>query len=54
MRIRLLAISCITNMAAGVTGETLDHEEVVAVGRRVEGALQQVLAAVIEAAGKQP
>jgi purine-nucleoside phosphorylase len=54
MRIRLLAISCITNMAAGVTGETLDHEEVVAVGRRVEGALQEVLEAVIEAAGKQP
>ena len=33
---RILGISCITNMAAGVTNATLNHEEVLETGRQVE------------------
>lgn len=43
----VLGISCVTNMAAGLSGEKLDHREVLAVGRRVAGALVQLLRALI-------
>lgn len=33
--LRVAAISCITNLAAGITGEKLSHEEVVATGKAV-------------------
>ena len=36
MGIRLLAISCITNMAAGISKNPLTHEEVMETGRQVE------------------
>jgi purine-nucleoside phosphorylase len=51
--IRVLGISCITNMAAGVLGKPLDHREVLAVGAQVNAALVQVLSAVIREAAKQ-
>ncbi|MDQ9871698.1 purine-nucleoside phosphorylase, partial [Acinetobacter baumannii] len=37
MGARVMGISCITNMAAGVTGKSLDHAEVTEVGRRAAG-----------------
>jgi purine-nucleoside phosphorylase len=47
MGIELLAISCVTNMAAGTTGQPLDHEEVLATGRRVMGQFVALLRAVL-------
>ena len=35
--IRCLAFSCVTNLAAGLSPEPIDHEEVLAVGERVRG-----------------
>jgi purine-nucleoside phosphorylase len=35
--IRCLAISCVTNMAAGLSPGPIDHEEVLEVGERVQG-----------------
>jgi len=37
MGMNLLAISCVTNMAAGILDRALVHEEVLEVGRRVMG-----------------
>ena len=33
---KVLGISCITNMAAGILPEPLNHEEVMATGKKVE------------------
>ena len=45
--IRVLGISCVTNMAAGVTGQTLTAEEVFEVGARVKNEFIALLKAVI-------
>lgn len=50
--IRVLALSCLTNMAAGVLHKNLDHKEVLEVGERTKDSLLQVLRAVIEEASK--
>lgn len=47
MGIGCLGISTVTNMAAGVTGEKLNHEEVLETGREVRGKLVRLLKAVI-------
>lgn len=47
MGIEVLAISCVTNMAAGVVDKPLDHEEVLEVGRRVMGDFIALLQAVL-------
>lgn len=47
MNMRLLAISCVTNMAAGLSGETINHEEVLETGRRVKGTFLRLLRAVL-------
>jgi purine-nucleoside phosphorylase len=47
MGIRVLAISCVTNMAAGLSGETINHEEVLEIGRRVRGVFLKLLTAVM-------
>ena len=47
MGIDVLAISCVTNMAAGTTDQPLDHEEVLEVGRRVMGQFVALLRAVL-------
>lgn len=44
---RVLAISCVTNMAAGITGEPISHEEVLATGERVRGDFVKLLRAVL-------
>lgn len=43
MEIPVLAISCVTNMAAGVTGEAINHEEVLETGREVRGRLVEFM-----------
>jgi purine-nucleoside phosphorylase len=45
--IRVLGISCVTNMAAGITGKTLTAEEVFETGARVKNQLIALLKAVI-------
>jgi purine-nucleoside phosphorylase len=47
MGINILAISCVTNMAAGVLDKELDHAEVLEVGRRVMGQFIALLKAVL-------
>ncbi len=44
---RVLAISCVTNMAAGILDQPLKHEEVLETGRRVQGQFIALLEAVI-------
>jgi purine-nucleoside phosphorylase len=46
-QMRVLGISCVTNMAAGVTGETLTAEEVFETGARVKNDFIALLKAVI-------
>ena len=45
--IRVLGISCVTNMAAGITGKTLTAEEVFETGARVKNQFIALLKAVI-------
>jgi purine-nucleoside phosphorylase len=45
--IRVLGISCVTNMAAGITGKTLSAEEVFETGARVKTQFIALLRAVI-------
>jgi purine-nucleoside phosphorylase len=52
MGIRVLGISCLTNMAAGVVDQKLDYREVLEVGEKVKTGLMEVLAQVIEGAGQ--
>ncbi len=47
MGMSVLAISCVTNMAAGILDKPLDHAEVLEVGRRVMGQFVALLRAVI-------
>ncbi|MCX6469987.1 MAG: purine-nucleoside phosphorylase [Corynebacteriales bacterium] len=44
----VLGMSLVTNLAAGITGEPLDHTEVLDVGRRSAGDMGHLLAQVIE------
>jgi purine-nucleoside phosphorylase len=47
MGLRVLGISCITNMAAGVLDQPLDHNEVLAVGEQVKTRLIEVLRRIV-------
>jgi purine-nucleoside phosphorylase len=48
MGMDVLGISCITNMAAGVLPQPLDHNEVMATARRVRGQFIALLEAIVE------
>lgn len=52
MGIKVLAISCVTNMAAGVLDKPLHHEEVLETGKRVSGQFKALLREVIPAIAK--
>jgi purine-nucleoside phosphorylase len=52
MGVRVLGISCITNMAAGVLKKPLDHREVLDVGEKVKSGLMDVLSRIIVEAAK--
>jgi len=41
--VEVAAFSCLTNWAAGITGESLSHEEVTDTGRGAAGALIEIL-----------
>jgi len=47
MGLKVLAISCVTNMAAGTFDKPLDHKEVLETGERVRGDFVALLRAVI-------
>ncbi|MGA2845756.1 MAG: purine-nucleoside phosphorylase [Candidatus Acidiferrales bacterium] len=47
MGIRVLGISCVTNMAAGILDRPLDHSEVLETGERVKGQFIALLRVVI-------
>jgi purine-nucleoside phosphorylase len=47
MGLRCLAISCVTNMAAGILPDKINHEEVLETGRRVRDTLIRLLTALI-------
>ena len=51
MGIEVLAISCVTNMAAGISGEKISHEEVLETGERVRGKFLALLRAVLPRIG---
>lgn len=44
---KVLAISCVTNMAAGILDQKINHEEVLETGMRVREAFVQLLKAVL-------
>ena len=52
MGLRVLAISCITNLAAGVSKKKLDHLEVLEVGRLVQASLNDVLGRIVQDVSK--
>ena len=45
--IKVLAISCVTNLAAGISQQPLSHEEVLQVGERVKGDFMALITAVL-------
>lgn len=47
MGLNILGISLVTNPAAGVSAEIIDHNEVMAIGRRVEASFTALLTALI-------
>jgi purine-nucleoside phosphorylase len=47
MGMKVLAISCVTNMAAGILPRRINHEEVLETGARVRGTLVRLLRTVI-------
>jgi purine-nucleoside phosphorylase len=47
MGLEVLGISCITNMAAGVLPQPLDHAEVMETARRVGGQFVTVLEGIV-------
>src|SRR5271154_1155169 len=47
MGIRVLGISCVTNMAAGILDRPLDHSEVLETGERMKGRFIALLRAVL-------
>jgi len=48
MGARVLGISCITNQAAGITGQPLSHEEVTETASRVRATFEQLLDGIME------
>lgn len=47
MGLRVLGISCITNLAAGMSGETINHEEVMDTGARVAEVFKELLRRIV-------
>lgn len=52
MRVRVAALSCITNMAAGMSGQELDHKEVEETAKARRADLQRLLKGWILKAGR--
>ena len=48
MSMQVVGISCITNLAAGVSDEPIDHSQVMAIGERVRGDFTKLLGRVVD------
>ncbi len=48
MDMRVIGISCITNLAAGVSNRPIDHKQVMAIGDRVRGEFTELLRRVVK------
>jgi purine-nucleoside phosphorylase len=48
MGMKVLGISCITNMAAGVLDQTLNHEEVIETGKKVEQKFAKLVTEIVK------
>ena len=53
MGLEVLGISCITNMAAGLSDAPINHEEVMATGDRVRGTFTELLRRVVGAVSRR-
>jgi purine-nucleoside phosphorylase len=53
MGLRVVGLSCLTNMAAGILDHKLDHREVLETGERVKAALLDVLTRLVAAAAEE-
>jgi purine-nucleoside phosphorylase len=51
MGLKVLAISCVTNMAAGILDQVINHEEVLETAERVKGDFVGLLRAVLPRIG---
>lgn len=51
MGMRVLGVSCITNLAAGISGQPLSHDEVTETATRVRARFQDLLRGVLERVG---
>lgn len=47
MGMEVLGISCVTNLAAGLSGEKLSHQEVLEIGQRVSGTFLRLLSTLL-------
>jgi purine-nucleoside phosphorylase len=54
MEMNVLAISCVTNMAAGILDQPLSHAEVMETGERVKTIFEALLHAVLPRIAKDP
>jgi purine-nucleoside phosphorylase len=54
MGMRVVGISCISNLAAGVSARPLDHHEVLETSERVKAPLLAVLARIVARAAEEP
>jgi purine-nucleoside phosphorylase len=52
MGVKVLGISCITNMAAGILQKKIDHREVMEIGGRVQSVLVELLNELVPALSK--
>jgi purine-nucleoside phosphorylase len=50
---RVLGISCVTNLAAGITGQRLTHDEVTETAARVRKRFAELLSAIIATMGRE-
>ena len=53
MGMKVLGISCVTNMAAGILPQKIHHEEVLETGRRVRGTLIKLLRSIAPRLAKE-
>jgi purine-nucleoside phosphorylase len=53
MGVKILAISCVTNMAAGILDQPINHEEVLQTGERVKGDFVALLQAILPAIAEE-
>jgi len=53
MGLRVVGLSCLTNMAAGILDKKLDHREVLETGERVKASLVDVLGRLVASAARE-